>query len=98
MASSRKSAASSAITLRQQYQCCGNPCSSTTGGASSGPACATWARTPVRSSCQRCSTPGRSGGSVTGGRDHLLDAHVLQVLLRVQEDVEVAAVDRRHAG
>src|SRR4051812_4360001 len=81
MARMRKSALSSGMTLRQLYQCCGKPCSSTSGGASSGPAWATCARTPVLRSCHRCSTPGRSGGSITGGGDHLLDPLALERLL-----------------
>src|SRR5262245_59591677 len=82
MARMRKSALSSGMTLRQQYQCCGKPCRSSKGGASSGPAWATCARTPVLRSCHRCSTPGSSGGSITGGGDHLLDALLLERFLR----------------
>src|SRR5689334_16979700 len=85
MASTRNSPASSGMTRRHMYQCCGKPCRSTIAGASSGPACATCARTPVERSWKRCSTPGRS---ITGGRDHLVDPLLLQVLLGHQ----------RHAG
>src|SRR3954454_14475820 len=93
MARMRKSAASSGMTLRQQYQCCGNPCSSTSAGASSGPAWATCTRTPVLRSCQRWCTPGRAGGSATGGGDHLVDLGLLQVLLGHEDHARVLALE-----
>src|SRR6476659_710104 len=92
MARIRKSADNSGMTLRQQYQCCGKPCSSTSGGASCGPACATWARTPVLSEWKRCSTPGSAGGSATtAGGDHLLNALLLQALLGDERHARVLA-------
>src|SRR4051794_1127869 len=56
--STRCSPASRGMTRRQQYQCCGQPCSSTTG--SPAPASATCRRT-APACTKRCSTPGTLG-------------------------------------
>ena len=57
---SRYRSASNGTTWRQHHQFCGQPCSSTTGGASAGPASATWTRSPATST-KVCSTPSSSG-------------------------------------
>src|SRR3954454_11415546 len=54
----RKRSASGPISSRQLHQCCGQPCSSTTGGPS--PATAQWTRRPPTNGLM-CSTPSTSG-------------------------------------
>src|SRR3954463_5333776 len=101
MARIRNSPASSGITRRHMYQCWGKPWRSTSAGASSGPAWATCARTPVESSWKRCATP---GSSITGRGDHLVHSLALQAPLRDQRHAGVLALellvvaDRAHRG
>src|SRR5688572_25106 len=60
--------ASSAMTNRHAHQCCGQPWTSSSGGASSGPASATCVRSPP-ASIHSWVTPGREGGWLTKRQD-----------------------------
>src|SRR5262245_3101622 len=86
------------MTCRQAYQCCGKPCSSTTGSPS--PASATCRRTPWTST-KRCVTPGTRGNGrapepggafviVTGSLP--VDFSLQRNLSRIEEEPRTRAI------
>src|SRR6476661_7785134 len=95
----RWSRASSGMTSRHAHQCCGQPWTSMTGGASSGPASATCVRRPPAST-HSCVTPATAGGfrPCPFTEQQILDGAPPRGPLRWEAEMEASPSERRFAS